>query len=92
MNIKETLEVLAAVEVSCDAVVSACADGKIGLTDARFMFAPAKAAVVAAQGKDKVTDELKDLDEAEVAELVAKAEVLVGKVVAVVEALSLLKG
>lgn len=90
MDIKESMEILVAVELSFDAIVAAAADGKIKIGDVRHLIAPVKATIAAVRGREKVGAELKDVDAAELEELIAKGEVLAVKAVAAMEALSAL--
>ena len=92
MDIKESMEVLIAVEASCDAVVKAADDGKLTLGDLRHAVAPARAVVDAVRGREKIAAELKDLDEAELAALIEKGESVAAKAVAAIEAISKLAG
>lgn len=87
MDIKESLEVLVAVEVVCDAVVKAAEDGKLSLTDLRHVVAPARAVVEAVRGREVIPAELKDVDEAELAAFIAKGEEVAIKAVAAIEAI-----
>lgn len=72
LGIKETLDVLVALEVASDAAVKACADGKLNLFDLPLLAAPVRAAIEAVRGRAVVIDELKDLDAAEVEALLNK--------------------
>ena len=92
MDIKESMEVLVAVEAVCDGVVKAAADGKLSLSDLRHAVAPAKAVVEAARGREKIPAELKDVDEAELTALIEKSEAVAVKAVAALDALAALAG
>lgn len=88
MDIKNSLEVLGAVEAAADAAVKACEDGKLGLLDLRHLVP------VLGKAKDAIADaaliraELADADAAEVDALVAKLVVVVEKSAAAFSALS----
>lgn len=92
MNIKESMEVLVAVETTCDAIVKSAEDGKLSLVDLRHAVAPAKAVVEAVRGRDQIGAELKDIDEAELAAFIAKGEEVAMKAVAAIEAIGKLAG
>ena len=92
LGIKETLDVFTAAEVTFDSVVAACADGKLGLTDIRFLVAPGRAAVEAARGRQLVGAELKDLDATEIDTLVNKSVVVATKGMVALDALAKVLG
>lgn len=73
MQIKETLEVFTALEAVCGGILKACEDGKLGLLDLRHVLEPAKAAAAAVRGAEQVPAELKDVDEAELNQLIDRA-------------------
>jgi hypothetical protein len=67
--IKESLEVLDAVNAEADAIIKSCADGKLTLLDLRYqmpVIAKARAAFV---GIDKVKGEIQNASTAEVEQL-----------------------
>jgi hypothetical protein len=88
MDTKETLEVFDAADTACDAVIKACEDGKIGIMDIRHLLAPVKAVSVAMQGRDKLKEELKDLDAAEMEELAFRGVMTAEKVAAAFTAIA----
>jgi hypothetical protein len=71
-TINETMEVLDAVEVMIEQYKSAMADGSINLFDIPKLLPIIVALKDAAQGLSLVPEELKDLDEEEMAELFGK--------------------
>ncbi len=88
VGIKETLDVLVAAEASLDAVVKACADGQVSLTDLRHVVAPARAAAEAIKGKDLIPVELADVDEAELNVLIDRAVAVASKAMDVFDAVA----
>lgn len=76
VGIKESLEVLAAVEVLLKDLKKVLADGKIGFGDVGVIFdllGQFQVLNAGLQGADQVPAELKDLDSAEAEVLVARA-------------------
>lgn len=78
-TIKESMEALDAAEACCDALVKAAEDGKLTLLDLRHAVAPAQKLQAGVEGLDKIMSELKDLDEAEAAQVIQKALSVSGK-------------
>lgn len=58
MALKETLEVFDAAEAECDAVLAACADGKLTILDLRYELPVIPKLKEAFVGLDKVRGEL----------------------------------
>lgn len=91
IGIKETLECFNAIDAAADAVVGACADGRLNMLDIPKLLAPMKAAKAALDGKEVIPSELKDVDENELAELVTRGLRTTEKIVLAITAVSALK-
>ena len=92
LGIKETLDVFAAAEVTFESITAACADGRLGLTDIKYLVAPGRAAVEAVRGRAAVAAELKDIDASELETLVNRSVSVVAKGIVALEALSKVLG
>jgi hypothetical protein len=92
MDIKETLEVFDAVDAQSDALVAACADGKLGLSDIKHELPVLAKARAAFSGLAAVKSELKDLDEDETELLVDRIATTGAKLVAAFAALTAVLG
>lgn len=88
MDIKNTLEVFAAVDACAVAALKACEDGKLGLLDLRHILEPAKAAAAAVRDAKLVGAELKDVDAAELEVLLTRSTASALKAVEAFAALS----
>lgn len=91
MDIKETLECFDAVDASADAVVAACADGKLNLLDVPKLLGPMRKAQAALKDREMIKDELQDADEEEIAALVTRSLRTTEKMVAAIEAVTTLQ-
>ncbi len=87
-TIKETLEVLVALDAELDAVLKSCADGKLTVLDIRHQLPVIAKARTAFEGAALVRGELKDLDEAEMVALYDKVVAVASKAVEAFAALS----
>ncbi len=72
MDIKETLDVLNAVDAEADALLAACADGRLTLKDLKEELPVVPKIREAFKNAMAIKDELADLDGAEVDELFDK--------------------
>lgn len=73
MDIKNSLEVVAAVDASAEAVLKACEDGKLGLLDLRHLVPVLGKAKDAIRDASLIRAELVDAEPAEVDQLLAAA-------------------
>lgn len=83
MGIKEIKELLAGLELLGVAAKKIAADGKVGVDDLAHLLDVAKKAEVllaAIKDIDKIDDEIKALDQAEIIELVSAVLALVKKI------------
>lgn len=90
-GIKECTECFDAVDAAAQAVVDACADGKLNLLDVPKLLSPMRAAQAALKDRQMIKAELKDANEEEVAELVTRALRTTEKTVAAMEAIATLR-
>lgn len=84
-GIKESLEVIAGIEVVGVNVAKAASDGKINISDAKYAIEIAKDSgkiMDAVKGADLVLKEAKDLDEQELVQLGLAAYTMVKNIVA----------
>lgn len=91
-GLKETMEILVAVETECVAILKSCEDGKLSVLDIRHQLPVIAKAKDAFVGAAAVRDELKDLDEAEMLALYDKVVSVGEKVVAAFSALYAILG
>lgn len=87
-GLKETMDVLVAVEAECDAILKSCEDGTLSILDIRHQLPVISKAKEAFVNAKAVRDELKDLDEAEMTALYDQVVGLGEKVVMAFAALS----
>lgn len=66
LGIDETMEVLEAIQAQADAIIEACADGKINLLDIKYLFGIIGESKAALMNAKTIPLELKDLDEDEI--------------------------
>ncbi len=92
MDIKETMEVFTAVEAEADAIIASCADGKLGLGDIKHQLPVLAKARAAFDHAGSIAAELKDLDEAEIEQVVAKIASVGSKVMEAAAALAAVLG
>ena len=71
-GIKETMEILGAVESQADALIASCADGKLTLADLRNEIPVIASAKAAFKDAGEVRAELADLDPVEAGQLYDK--------------------
>jgi hypothetical protein len=66
LGIDETMEVLEAIESQANAIIEACADGKLNLLDIKYLFGIIGESKAALMNAKTIPLELKDLDEDEI--------------------------
>lgn len=77
-DIKDTKELVALIAVLAKAFKEANADGKVDVTDIAQLITIIPAIGPALEGVGTIPEELKDLDEAEINELVEQVKLIVG--------------
>lgn len=87
-DIHAIVEIFDAADAACDAMVSAAADGKLTILDARFLITPVRDAISAVKDLSLVSAEVKALDDAAMSDLIVRAVALVQKVTLAVEAMA----
>jgi hypothetical protein len=87
-GIKETMDVLLALETTANAVLKACEDGKLSLIDLRYVLEPARAAAAALKDGYKIPLELTNLSAEETEELLGTVGEVVPKVIMAAKAVA----